>query len=75
MTPFRNVALIYSATTKTDVDTHTPAFGAAADGLIGWRVSGFGIRQAAGFQPSGLAAGRRPGQPRVLLHLGNFVVA
>jgi hypothetical protein len=39
MTPFRNVALMCPATTKADVDTHTSVFGAAADGLIGWRVN------------------------------------
>jgi hypothetical protein len=38
MTPFRNVALISPATTTADAGTHTPVSGAAADGLIGWRV-------------------------------------
>jgi hypothetical protein len=38
MTPFRNVALMSPATTKADAGTHTSVFGAAADGLIGWRV-------------------------------------
>ena len=75
MTPFHNVALMSPATTKADAGTHTSVFGAAADGLIGWRVSEFGIREAAGFQPLGRAAGGRPGQPRVLHHLGDFVVA
>ena len=74
MTPSRNVALMCPATTKADAGTHTSVFG-AADGLIGWRVPESGIREAAGFQPSGRAAGGRPGQPRVLHHLGNFVVA
>jgi hypothetical protein len=74
MTPFRNVALMRPATTKADAGTHTSVFGAAADGLIGWRVSESGIREAAGFQPLGRAAGGRPGQPRVLHHVGNFVV-
>jgi len=68
MTPFHNVALMCPATTKADAGAHTSVFGAAADGLIGWRVSEFGIREAAGFQPSGRAAGGRPGQPRVLHH-------
>ena len=75
MTPFHNVALMCPATTKADADTHTSVFGAAADGLIDWRVSESGIREAAGFQPLGRAAGGRPGQPRVLHHLGDFVVA
>ena len=75
MTPFRNVALMCPATTKADAGTHTSVFGAAADGLIDWRVSESGIREAAGFQPLGRAAGGRPGQPRVLHHLGDFVVA
>jgi hypothetical protein len=39
MTPFRNVALMSPATTTADAGTHTSVFGAAADGLIGWRVS------------------------------------
>ncbi len=75
MTPFRNVTLMCPATTTADAGTHTSASGAAADGLTGWRVSEFGIREAAGFQPLGRAAGGRPGQPRVLHHLGDFVVA
>ena len=75
MTPFRNAALMSLATTKADAGTHTSVSGAAADGLTGWRVPESGIREAAGFRPSGLAAGGRPGQPRVLHHLGDFVVA
>jgi hypothetical protein len=74
MTPSRNVALMSPATTKADAGTHTSVSGAAADGLIGWRVPEFGMREAAGFQPSGRAAGGRPGQPHVLHHLGGFVV-
>jgi len=42
MTPSRNVALMYPATTTADAGTHTSVFGAAADGLTGWRVSEFG---------------------------------
>jgi hypothetical protein len=38
MTPFRNVALLSPATTTADAGTHTSVSGAAADGLIGWRV-------------------------------------
>jgi hypothetical protein len=45
MTPFRNVALICPATIKADAGTHTSVFG-AADGLAGWRIPEFGIRQA-----------------------------
>ena len=63
------------ATTKAEAGTHTSVSGAAPDALTGWRVPELGIRQAAGFQPSGRAAGGRPGQPRVLHHLGDFVVA
>jgi hypothetical protein len=74
MTPFHNVALMCPATTTADAGTHTSVFGTAADGPIGWRVPAFGQREAAGFQPSGRAAGRRPGPPRVLHHLGDFVV-
>jgi len=38
MTPFHNVALMSPATTTADAGTHTSVSGAAADGLIGWRV-------------------------------------
>jgi hypothetical protein len=38
MTPFRIVALMCPATTTADAGTHTSVSGAAADGLIGWRV-------------------------------------